>query len=1845
MIRRVWRFAALVLWVILAAGCSRQEAEVRAVAPDPQFGQHISWFTQGQVSRKARLGVGFIDDVIPPEQVGKSAAAVVEIEPRVRVEAVFEDQRQIAIVPQEPLQPGRTYLVRVNTARLAGFPEQLRTFEFTFRVMQQEFEVTVGSLHPAPEGGERMLLSGVLRTADQEQAEAIKGMLAAQFLGRNLPLSWEHNADGRHHDFTVSGIERQKDPTELTLQWDGRKIGVDNRGSRQIEIPARNVFKVTGVRAVQGAGRHLEVQFSDLLDPNQNLRGLVQLTSGGFSSRLEGNLLKIFPDPTPVGEVRVIIEAGVRNSQGQRLGERHAASVTFEQEKPQVRFVGKGVILPENDRLTIPFEAVGVHSVQVTAFQVYESNIGKFLQANTLDCSQEINRVGRYLWRKTIPLTGLDRGRWNRYALDAGELLRAHPGALIRLTLAIDRSNSAYECSEEDNRLPPPKAEPPRSHEDLDRTEAGGWDFAEEYFGGGHASWSDRRNPCRDAYFRHADNTRVSRNFLASNIGLIAKRGGDDRVLLAATDLRTAKPLPGVQLTLFNFQNQPVGRAVTNAQGQAEVRATSVPFHAVAEKDGQKGYLKLSSGTALPTSHFDVGGQQVEKGVKGHIYGERGVWRPGDEIFLTFVLQDREKAIPAGHPVTMELINPRGQTIQTQTNAAPLNGFYVFRLRTAETDLTGQWTARARLGGMTFERPLRIETVVPNRLKVELDFGREELTKAQMPLQGRLFAQWLHGATAARLKADVAVRLESRPTRFGRAADFVFDDPAREFQGERLVLFEGRLDDKGEARFEKALAGDAGAPGMLTAHFTSRVFEEGGDFSTATAGFPYHPYARYVGIKLPKGDQARGMLLTDTKHPLEIVTLDSRGEPAAADQVQVTLYKIDWKWWWDKSGDSLARYASASHSSRLQQATVATRDGRGTWEFEVKYPDWGRYLIRACDLQGGHCTGQVFYMDWPGWAGRAQEERGAGASMLTLYTDKARYSVGETAVVHLPPATQGRALVSVESGSAILEQRWLELAAGQETFKLPVTRAMAPNVYVNVTLLQPHAGRDNDRPIRLYGVVPLLVEDPQTRLQPRLKLAEELAPEKTATVEVAEAAGRELTYTLALVDEGLLGLTNFRTPDLHQVFYRKEALGVKTWDLFDEVVGAYGGALERLLALGGDEDGGDADKKETRRRFPPVVRFLGPFHLQAGKTARHEIPIPQYLGAVRVMVVAGHQGAYGAAEKSVPVRQPVALLSTLPRVLGPGEELQVPVAVFVMDPKVREVEVTIQADQRFEVMGPERIRIPFAAPGDQLGFFRLRVKDGLGQGRISFRAAGGGHQAQQTVDIAVRSPNLSAVRQLRGVAQPAGEWRVELTPHGLPGTNRVTLEASVMPPLNLERRLGYLIRYPHGCVEQITSAVFPQLYLPALVTLDGPARQELDRNVQAGIERLRQYQRADGAFAYWPGADGAHDWSSNYVGHFLLEAKRLGYPVPAGMLSAWSERQKAAARAWTAGGNRSTLDQAYRLYTLALAGSPEMGAMNRLRESGRLDTATRWQLAAAYRLVGLGDAARELAAGADLKVGDYERSGETLGSALRDQAILLQSLTLQEDWPRARELAERISTELSSDRWHNTQAIAWSLLAMAGYAERSGARGDLQFAWRIGSGPWQEARSSLPVWRQELTGYPPAGAEVTVANRGGAILHLTLSAAGVPRAGAETAVAEGLSLAVQWQDLEGNPLTVANLAQGRDLVALVKVRNLTERDFQNLALTQIVPSGWQIHNSRFEGGSIKAPIDYQDVRDDRLHTYFDLKARQEKTFTALFNASFLGRFYLPGWGVEAMYEGKEGRIEGQWVEVVPTGAR
>jgi len=1195
-----------------------------------------------------------------------------------------------------------------------------------------------------------------------------------------------------------------------------------------------------------------------------------------------------------------------------------------------------------------------------------------------------------------------------------------------------------------------------------------------------------------------------------------------------------------------------------------------------------------------------------------------------------------------------ELSDPQGNIVQRKVSTSSVKGIYAFHTHTLETAVTGNYLGRIYLGNLTFARYFKVETIKPNRLRISLQFPGDVID-ASGGAGGVLEARWLHGAKAPDLRADVSMVLQSGRTSFRGYSGYVFDDPTVELQTESTTIFDGRLDREGKATVNPSLE-SVQAPGVLSASFTTRVFEPGGDFSINTVTVPYYPYGSYAGLWTPAGEGWYDMLSTGTQHQFRVANVTHTGAALSGRRLRVQVYRIDWRWWWHNSSRGLPYFLSNTEASPVYTAEIPVSNGRGRFTWGAGTSEWGRYLIRVTDLQSGHSTGKVVYMDHPGWGRRPGQMRD-GASMLSVSTDKEKYQVGDKATVIIPSAPEGRALVSIESGTRVLRTEWIRTDSGTTRIPLDITPEMAPNVYVHITVLQPHSQTFNDMPIRMYGVVPVVVEDPATRLLPVLEMAEVWEAEQEVTIRVREQSGRPMAYTLALVDEGLLDLTGFRTPDPWSHFYGKEALGVRTWDLFQEVIGAWAGGFDRMISIGGGDTRIDHDK-QRQRRFPPVVRCLGPLYLEAGRTATHKIRLPQYVGSLRVMVVAAHEGSYGHAEKTAAVRSPLMVLGTLPRVAGPGETIEVPVSVFAMDEQVRNVQVTITPGGLFEAAGAVTRSITFQRTGDQVVNFTLKVKNQTGTASVDIVAVSGNRTARQTIHLDVRNPVTTQVRWVEATVAPGQTWDEEVEMHGIAGTNSASVELSSVPPLNLSERLDYLIRYPHGCLEQILSAAFPQLILRDLIPLDQRSSQEVDRNIRDAINRLHQFFNPDGVFSYWPGTGYHNEWANSYAGHFMIEAEMRGYALPHGYKQRWITAQKRLAGLWSPepATARNDLTQAYRLYTLALAGAPDLGAMNRLRSFPRLSVQARWRLAAAYAVAGRMKTARQMVEDGQVSFPAYTEYGNTFGNTIRDKAMVLEAAVLLNRESLAASLARELATVLNGRGWLNTQTTAYALISMGRFYARTDVAEGIDCQLEV-NGTSKRVQGATPFHLEELEGVSHARKRrIKVTNRSRGTLYVKVRVAGTPLPGEEIPSANRLKMDITYQLPDGTRIDPARIQQGTDFIARVTITNTTPDFIREIALTHMVPSGWQIHNPRMAGPQAlseqgntqrQQEITYQDFRDDRVLTYFNLRPNRSVTVHVMLNATYAGKFYLPPLRCEAMYNAETfAQGAGRWIEVV-----
>lgn len=1846
----------LLLLIMMTVGlysCTRTQKDI---IPSADYAPYVNAYTGGVISQNSTIRIELTHDQPMVDLNSELKNNPFSFSPSLKGKAYWVSNNTIEFVPEEgTLKPGTLY---EGTFQLGDFIEvdkKLKEFNFSFRVQERNFTLQLESLPITATQPDEINIKGEIRFSDVVKKEEVEKMLTASDGKKSYPVEVTATDNLTRYQFNIRQIPREADDYPLTITANGNPAGIDRKQSEEVLIPAKDCFRFMSAERIEQPENGIEIVFSAPLSTTQDLKGLIEIPEVSSSIfQISENRVFIYFEANTQNKLTLNIHEGVKDSQGKALGTSHTISFSEVSLKPQVEMSTSAAILPDSKSLIIPFRAVNLYAVDLSVIRVFENNVLMFMQTNSLASANELRRSGRLVYKKTLWLAkdaSKDIHHWGDYSIDLAGLIHQEPGAIYRVILSFRQEYSAYPCGGNENQNM--KFADSNTSDGL--TKVSGSVLSEEdeaiwntpeayyYYNGGTMDWSvyrwtERDNPCHPSYYMNSDRIAAC-NVFASNLGMIVKRNSLNKLWIAVSNILDTKPIGKAQVTAYNFQLQPIGKGETNGDGFVEITPKGVPFIIVAESEKQKAYVRVVDGEEQSVSRFDVGGKDIQKGLKGFIYGERGVWRPGDTLHISFILEDREKRIPDKHPVALEIYNPRGQFYTKMISTQGMNGFYTFDVPTQATDPTGLWNAYIKVGGTTFHKGLRIETIKPNRLKINLALPKI-LQATDKDVYAPLTSTWLTGATASKLKAKIEMSLSKVNTQFKNYGQYIFNNPATDFTTIKTDVFDGTLDAEGKASVTLKVPTATEAPGMLNATFTTRVFEPGGDASIYTQTIPFSPFTSYVGINLnqPKGKYIE----TDKDHVFDIVTVNTQGQLVNRTNLEYKIYRIGWSWWWENSGESFGTYINNSSITPVASGNLQTRGGKASFKFRVDYPSWGRYLVYVKDKESGHATGGTVYIDWPEWRGRSSKTDPSGIKMLAFSLNKDSYEIGETATAIIPAAAGGRALVSIENGSTVLRQEWIEVSNGGDTkYTFKITPEMTPNVYLHISLLQPHAQTVNDLPIRMYGVVPVFVTNSQTILQPQIQMPEVLRPETNFNVTVSEKSGKPMTYTLAIVDDGLLDLTNFKTPDPWNDFYSREALGIRTWDMYDNVLGASSGSYSSLFSTGGDATLKPADAKANR--FKPVVKFIGPFYLGKGKSQTHTLKLPMYVGSVRAMVVAGQDGAYGNAEKTAFVRTPLMMLSTLPRVLSIQEEITVPVNIFAMENQVKNVTVSLQASGGgVQIVGANQQSLKFTQPGDQLVFFTLKTGSKTGKATIHLTANGGGQQTKETIEIDVRNPNpVVTLRNSQWIeAGQSKELSYNLSSSST--NNQIKLEVSRIPSVDISRRFDFLYNYQHHCTEQLTSKALPLLFVAQFKTIDKTEAEKIKTNVQEAIRQIYGRQLPNGGFVYWPGNAVADEWISSYAGMFLTLAQEKGYAVHANVLNKWKRFQRAAAQNWrmpqeASGWQQwqSELQQAFRLYTLALAGVPEYGAMNRMKEQTGLSIQAKWRLAAAYALTGKMKPAEELVYNVETTVNPYSSMNQIYGSSDRDEAMILETLILMNRERDALQQAKVVSKNLSQEDWFSTQSTAFALMAMGRLAEK--LSGTLDFVWSWNDKQQPAVKSAKAVFEKEIATTPKSGT-VSVKNQGKGALSVDLITRTQLLNDTLPAISDNLRIDIRYANLNGTPLSVNDIIQGTDFMAITSISNISgTSDYTNLALTHIIPSGWEIYNERMVApetenvaadgsGQSVSKYSYQDIRDDRVLTYFNLRRGETKVFTVRLQATYAGNFILPAVQCEAMYD-------------------
>ena len=1766
-------------------------------------------YTSGVITEGEPIVVRFkYPNTLKVKQGETLPAKLFSFTPELKGKAVWLDETTVAF-RYDKIDNTKQYVCRFKVAEMLDVAAT-ETLEFSFGVRRQTFNLT--DVYPTCQSTDAMdylMYVNFAAPVSFEDAEKI--------LDESITEQYQVETNfinDNSYMFALRSIPRRDADYNINITLDGKNIGSDTKIDKTLTIYAKDKFIPVDFDVEKSSGEGI-LFFSQPLKQDQNLNGLITFSQQKLAAKysIQDNYITFYFDKSSLYSYQLeninMYVSGIRSAANDIMQDDAEFTFSLNEYEPKVRWTNNGVIVPDIKETTVYFDAVCLNSVTLRIIRIYDGNILSFIQDNDMSNTYGIRKVGRLEKKVRLQLDNPNLTQWKTYPIVLSDYVDVEPGAMYQLSLNFGPADYMLATDEMKREVTE------NAQREADYWDGEVYDYKEYRYDG---KWGD---PNGYTYYNYVEQLK---NIVVSDLAVTAKMGRNDFIDVFVYQISDAKPALGAEVEIYNYQKQMIAKGVTNKDGHVQMQCVNKPAYIIAsDRKGSKSVIKLNDGNALSYSRFNVDGEPVEKGIVGFAYSNRGVWRPGDEIQINLMLADADGQLPENYPVVLEITDASGRLYAKQVNTKPMNGIYCYNVPTNPSDETGIWTARFKVGTTTITKNLRVETVKPNRLEIKFELPDViYLTRAEKVV---LSSKWLNGLKANGLKAEVDVKVRNGQTKFKGFENYCFDNDAEHFEATELALFSGSLGNEGTVNVSFDPLKNLSSQQMMNAVFTTKVFEQGGDFSIASFKAMLSPFTRYVGVELPETTSKYGSYYDTNKDwNFNVVMVNDNGKICNATvSLDYALYKLDSYWWWSSEDEySLQRYASGTYKRPMKSGTL-TCTGNASMNFNIPDSEWGCYLLVVNDKQGGHTFAKVISFDW-GY-GHSSSESGAPAH-LSMKASADSYKVGDKVVVTFPANNKAKALVTVEANDKVLQSFALDNLGEEGNVEFTATADMIPNVYVYVSLIQPHdAG--NGMPIRLYGVIPVKVEDQNLKLQPTITAPETSNTKKTIEVKVSEANKQAMTYTLAVVDEGILGLTNFSTPNPYGYFNSKQSLMVRTWDNYASVIDAFSGEFGSIYAIGGD--GMVSQEITLDKRFKAYAITIGPFELKAGDTNTHEFEVPECSGALRFMVVAhGNGKAFGSAEKKMTVIDPITLYASAPRVVAPDDELTLKIQVLAPSLKGKNLDVTFNNKNLTAIEDlPSSVNID--KNGEGMIVVKARVPEATGDAVLKASVTGAGYTAESSTAMPIRMPYAERRNTITKEVEGGQTLEIPFTLDGIAGTQQGQITVSSLLPVDLFSRLDYLTSYPHGCLEQVTSKAFPQLYLNYFIQQNEDGKANVKYNIERAITSLRSYQKSDFSMTNWVGGNYSDPWTEIYALHFLVEAQKQGYNVPQYFIDGLKKYQANKAKQW-----RNNPDfkpgetiQAYRLFVLALADAPEMGAMNRFKDIEMNYSLTKVLAAAAFAQTGKTKIAQNLmpVVGENERMSDYYSS---FGSTIRDLAFLTYAQMLCDvDEQTVKDNINTICGILNTGCWLDTQSTAFALFVLGKYAEKQGVSGENLSAVVNANGKEQTLNTNMS--SAGLSFVPKVGENtVEVRNNGNQKLVVNVFT--------KTSVAEYnteesgyfINMTVNYTDKNGNPVNFNNLRIGTDIRIEMTVQNPSEYRVTELALSYYLPSGWELVNDRLSGDDANSGAKHIDYRDDRAYIYFDLTPKSKKTFVLKANATYEGNYMIPAVRCEDMYNDK-----------------
>jgi uncharacterized protein YfaS (alpha-2-macroglobulin family) len=1802
--RTVVRSSALLLTLALTACPSGKPGDTPA---DPHALRVLSVTPEGTTETRP-IEILFSGPVVEEGRVGQEATGVITVTPAIPGRAVWSARDRVTLMPSEPFPIARKFAVKLVLPTAPGGGKIVGPEGFVFNT--QLLALRGVELFYAGVGTADVRANLNFNHAVQPEAAA----RAVTFVlgdGKVLTPTLETTKPGETMAFRLPPIELAPDqesiPLKVTIKAElvaaagGEPLGAD--AVRELAVNRPSALVVDQIYPQQRGKEYvLSVRFNDAVDVDAAQAALsvtpavkLVVREGYRGVELEG--------PFKSGQTyQVTVKKGLVGRAGGALVEDLTRAVTIADLDPQLRFTHDGNYLTRSGNQRVGLESVNVDKVNITVDKVFENNLTHVLprlRSASRSCS--------------------DGGCYDEYGYDY-------------------YSENYYS-----------------SYYDLSSYGANVYAASLE-LGGSKNEWRDTVIPFdqldTDQRFglyrlRISDSERgwqyVEKWLLSTDLGLTAKVGREE-ARVTVVSLSTLQPVPGVKVRFHSSTNQLIGEVVSDAQGVATLSLAlakpAEPLNLItAQKDKDFSYLALAS-TAIPTADFDVGGDgDTTSPYEGYVYLDRGVYRPGDTARLSVLVRDKSLKTPPVFPYTIEVRDPQWRVFATLRGTTGNDGAATFDVPFANDALTGNYAVRVFAASDTSvigHETIKVEEFMPDRIKVDVK-PRAAAGEWGEAIGFDVQSNYLFGPPAKGLRIESTCDYREVGLSSEYASTFSFGDvEGRTRLGSEEPLGESTLDDEGKLGLECPANGTAGVQLPVRVTLLATVSENGGRAVTGVASTLVHPLPYYLGVRRNSTSYYAEL---GKPSGVEALVVGRDGKPQAGVAVQATFYSIDYKTVL-KLVNGRYSYVSERSEKKLDQRLVTSAGGPVPVDFKASKV--GSYRV-SLESQGAATS--VEY--WVGGEGYGAWDM-KNPSKIALTLDRADYAAGETAKVMVRAPFAGQLILTVERDK-VLWQTTQAMSGNTTTVDVPVSFAMSPNAYVVAQVVRGPKSAEKLAPMRAFGVVPLAVKADRHKLAVKVTAPETMRPSQPLEVSLETTGGQgAVQVTLAVVDEGILRITGFDTPDPFKFFTRKRRLGITTYDLFDALLPEVDGRTATLIRTqGGDAARGKHLNPVSVKRVKPVALWSGLVKLDSSGKGKVKLDVPQFQGSLRVMAVAFEGDKFGSGQANVTVRDPIVLTPTLPRFVGPLDKFLMPVEVFNGTGAAAKVEVEVAIEGRIQVAGEKKRVIDIAAGAQEMVVFPLVADEVAGKAKVTVHARAGSDKTWSETELAIRPPATVSTEGVAQVVRAATPLKVKVPSGYLPGTLKVSVTAGPAPVAQFGAALQYLIQYPYGCLEQTTSRVFPLVYLKDLAKTAAPelaSDTAIDQYVNAGIGRVQNMAVSSGGLSYWPGSGWGYAWTTIYATHFLVEAKKAGYLVDELLLKRLLEHLAGVSNAVVFpvyGAAADFRTQAYALYVLSLAGRPNTGAMayagdvlKRALDGKPIkgvpvstDEETRAFLAGAMMLAGDKARGSELAA-QDFSLAKAGRGSDSFWSSTRADAVLLGVLAeVNPDHRSVPALMKALIDKAKLGYWYNTQENAYALLAL-GKIGRAMGTGEYAGNISVNGKSLRAFDSKASAGVQGDEAWVGQELEVSVTGAGAAFVGVRFE--GI-KAGLEPAVSnKGLTVERTFLDKGGRELDPSSIRQG-DLV-YVRLRVGGPARVDNLALVDLLPAGLEIENPRLGAAEVqdwmkdRHVADYVDIRDDRILLFLRNSSGSTQSYYYSARAVTEGEFVLPHAHVEAMYD-------------------